>query len=388
MKKFISVICFILIAMLIFTPQGVKEITEVQAKDVDAKYYTVYDSTNPEKVVFVKGEGVFVGDEYVSSDNKLYKIIDVNDASKTGKAEYIESVKLPVISLTKKETQAVSAAAPKKVGLYHTHNDECYLNVDGTDSIYGKGGIHDVGAKFKSQLEKLGVNVVYSENLHLPHNSGAYTRSQTTATEILNTGNIAGIFDMHRDATPKKEYETTVNGEKMSKVRMVVGAANQNSAENKEFAYTIKAYADEVYPGLIKDIYIGKGNYNQQLSPRSMLFEMGCHNTEKEHVLKSTIPLSKTVDMVLFGSANAGNATLADVNLVNAAGENVSMRGLAQTTTSASTSFVWILLGGIAFYGLILGLLCAVNKDVRYKTGRFFSELFAGLGGKKRVKKS
>ena len=61
---------------------------------------------------------------------------------------------------------------------------------------------------------------------------------------------------------------------------MVVGSSSANFEENKNFAYSIKSYADSVYPGLIKDIYFGKGNYNQQLSPRAMLFEMGCENIE------------------------------------------------------------------------------------------------------------
>ncbi len=389
MKKIICYLCLIMLVSIFFVQNnnGMKEITEVYAKDVTNKYYTVYDADSPEKVIFVKGEGVNSGDEYVSNDNKLYEVIEVNEQEKIGKAKFKENVSLPVVSVRKKgKSKAVNAATQKKVGMYHTHNDECYLDIDGTDSIYGKGGIHDVGAKFKSQLEKLGIDVVYSENLHLPHNSGAYTRSQTTASELLGKGNLAGLFDLHRDATPKSEYETTVNGEKMSKVRMVVGAANQNSAENKEFAYSIKAYADEVYPGLIKDIYIGKGNYNQQLSPRAMLFEMGCHNTEKEKVLKSTVPLSKTIDMVLFGSSSASEDTLQDVDLVNAAGEAVRVRGLAQTGSAASTSFVWILLGGIGFYAAVLGIVCVFSKEVRYKTGRFFSETFAGIFGKKKRK--
>lgn len=389
MKRIVFVSLVFVLACAIMFGGNIKQVKNVYAKDVNNKYYTVYDADSPDKVIFVKGEGVNSGDEYVSSDNKLYEIIEVDEQAKTGKAKFIEKVSLPVYNVTRKNNiESVSAAAQKKIGLYHTHNDECYLDADGTDSIYGKGGIHDIGRKFKSQMEKLGVDVVYSENLHLPHNSGAYTRSQTTASQILDKGNIAGLFDMHRDATPKKEYETTVNGEQMSKVRMVVGAANQNSAENKEFAYAIKSYADEVYPGLIKDIYIGKGNYNQQLTPRAMLFEMGCHNTEKSKVLKSTIPLSKTVDMVLFGSKSASAETLGDVNLVNAAGEPVSVTGLAQTSNNASASFVWILLGGIAFYGVVLGILCAFNKEVRYKTGRFFSETFAGVFGKKKAKKS
>ena len=50
-------------------------------------------------------------------------------------------------------------------------------------------------------------------------------------------------------------YETKVNGEYMSKVRIVIGKRNQNRKANEELAYKIKAIADKAYPGLIKDIY-------------------------------------------------------------------------------------------------------------------------------------
>ena len=50
----------------------------------------------------------------------------------------------------------------------------------------------------------------------------------------------------------------------------------------------LKSVADEYYPGLIKDIFIGKGNYNQEILPDSVLLEFGTHVSDKEQVLTST----------------------------------------------------------------------------------------------------
>jgi len=359
----------------------------IKAEGKEQSYYTIYDYDDPDKVVLVKGEGINVEDEYLSSDNKLYRIVSVDNKTKTGKAEFVCDEKLPKYNVTRKKTEktnAVSAESKKKVGLYHTHNDESYLDSDGTDSVYGKGGIHDIGKEFKNKLEAKNITVVYRENLHLPHNSGAYTRSQVTASEILSTGGIDALFDMHRDSTPRSEYLTTVDGEKMSKVRMVIGSANQNYYENKDFAYAIKAYADEVYPGLIKDIYMGKGNYNQQLLSRGMLFEMGCEKIEKALVLKSVTPLAKVIDIVLYGSDNASEETLNDVKLaVNDSGKTEKITGIVQKKSTKSISFVWILLSGIAFYFLVLGIVCIFSKEARYRTKRFFSELFLRRNSRK-----
>jgi len=326
---------------------------------------------------------VAVNDEYISADNKRYIIEMVDEEERTGKAKFIENVKMPVFNVTKKnDITQVSAAENKRIGLYHTHNDECYNDADGTDSVYGKGGIHDVGAKLKAQLQNLGIEVFYDESLHLPHDSGAYTRSLSTASDLLRN-DLDAIFDVHRDATPRSEYITTVNGETMSKVRMVVGAANSNSAVNKEFALTIKAYADEVYPGLIKDIYIGKGNYNQQLFSRAMLFEFGTNVIEKDLVLRSCVPLAKTIDVVLYGTDSASEESLSDIDSENSTGDTLAtgMVGAvdAGQDTQAGLSTLWIVLISIGGVLLVFAIVMLISPKARHGVKRFFSELTAGI---------
>lgn len=354
------------------------------------EYYTIYDKNDSSKVLFMKGDNVNVDDEYISSDNRLYIIESVDESNKTGVASFKEDIKMPVYNVKRNEelSSASASVTNKKIGLYHTHNDECYNVDDGTDSIYGKGGIHDVGKTLKNNLESLGITVYYNEDLHLPHDSGAYTRSQSTASNLLRNG-LDAIFDVHRDATPRSEYITTVNGEKMSKVRMVIGSANVRSAINKEFALNIKAYADEVYPGLIKDIYIGRGNYNQQLSERALLFEMGTNLIEKDLVKKSTLPLAKTIDVVLYGTKSASSKSVADVDTNNSSGDILDTGMVGNNSTSSATnSTLWIIIGSIGGVALIFGLVCIFSKKTRYAVGRFFSELFAGIFGKKKSERN
>ena len=231
------------------------------------------------------------------------------------------------------------------------------------------------------------MNAVYSENLHLPHNSGAYARSQVTASSLLQNNNLDGIFDIHRDSTPRSEYITKVDSKTMSKVRMVVGKASANFDVNKEFAYSVKAYADAVYPNFIKDVYFGKGNYNQQLSPRSMLFEFGSENVEKKYAIESTKVLAKVLDVVLYGSENASKNSLDDAVGVSENGaSDVIIEGLAYKSSTASLGTLWAILGAVGFYAIVLVVLCLTNEKIRYKTCRFFSELFAGIFGKKKAR--
>lgn len=405
MKKCLKIFFICISLVLIATSMNFK-IQKSYAADTAKNYYVVYSDDKKANVLFYKGEDVCAGDMYLSGDNKLYEIESVDDNSKTAIAKFLRDEELPKFNVTAKskttnnnlskasaasnEFYASAKSAGKKVGVYHTHNDESYYTPDGIDSVYGKGGIHDVGKALVNNLEKLGIEVLYREDLHLPHNSGAYTRSQVTAKTLLDSGAQA-IFDIHRDSTARKYYLTNVNGEEMSYVRMVVGSSSANYEENKKFAYAIKGYADEVYPGFIKDIYIGKGNYNQQLSTNAMLFEMGCENIEKDLAIKSTENLAKIIDVVLYGSENASEKSLEDVSLTDSDGNATTIEGLANRSINNggvnSNETLYVVLGTLGAVILTFAIVMIFSKEARYRVARFFSEMFAGIFGKKSAKR-
>ena len=387
LKKVIFLLtCFCMIGGFSF-PHGGKV---VYAADTNKTYFTVYEGAKKDNVLFLKGDDVSVGDQYLSHDNKLYEIVSVDDNQKIAYTKFLKDEDLPSYNVKAKSASSSStakAAKKKKVGVYHTHNDESYYTPDGTDSVYGKGGIHDVGKALINNFKKLSVDAIYREDLHLPHNSGAYTRSQVTASALLNEG-VDAIFDIHRDSTKRSEYLTTVGGTQMSAVRMVVGKSSANFEENKKFAYSIKSYADSAYPGFIKDVYFGKGNYNQQLSTRAMLFEFGCENIEKDLAIKSTEVLAKTLDVVLYGSDGASELALKDVDLSSDNGKASVITGLVSSNgTSAkvnSNETLFVILGIVGVVLIILAIVLICSKKARYKVGRFFSEMFAGIFGKKK----
>lgn len=437
MKK-IKKLCMVIFLVLAFGFIITSPLTICYA-DTNKNYYTVYEGETKDKVLFLKGDDVSEGDKYLSKENNLYEIVKVDDDEKFAYTKFLQKEELPKYNVkarastkttslsygeeiyalarpyilakplvqakksndskvklatkisenygdSKKSRDIARAESKKKVGIYHTHNDESYYTPDGVDSVYGKGGIHDVGKALKENFTKLDIQAEYREDLHLPHNSGAYTRSQVTASALLNSG-VDAIFDIHRDSTKRSEYLTTVGGEQMSSVRMVVGSASANYEENKNFAYAIKGYADEVYPGFIKDIYIGKGNYNQQLSTRAMLFEMGCENIEKDLAIKSTSVLAKVLDVVLYGTDGASESSLNDVDLVSDTGEKSVITGLVGASSKAgvnSNQTLYVLLGVLGVVVLTITIVLVCSKKARYKVGRFFSEMFAGIFGKKK----
>lgn len=330
---------------------------------------------------------VEAGDEYIDQGNRLFKVVSVDEASLTATVELAGEE--PMLSLTALEIGRT--AQTKSVGIYVTHSDEAYEDGDGASSIdSGWTGIHDVAWALAESLEEMGVEVLFDPSVHLPHDAGAYRRSRATAVELLKQGPSA-LIDVHRDGIPDaSEYTTEVDGEEMTQVRLLVGRSNPNSATNREFAKKLKAAADSEYPGLIKDIFIGKGNYNQELMPQSILLEFGTHTSNKEEVLRSTELMADVLHTVLFGTGGSGAATQNPSQSGQGdevQGENVTgtPQGAQQEDggSGVATGIAWIVgiavLGAIAFAVISSGSLKAVPERLK----RFSSELTGGVVGKK-----
>ena len=283
-----------------------------------------------------------VGDEYIAHDNQHYVIARVDAASHTAMAESRGAYRMPDVRWLEDDSQAVSSGQ-KAVAIYCTHSDESYEPTDGDSSVTPRGGIYDVAESLKKSLEEQGVTVYSDDSTHLPHDSAAYRRSRATAEELLKNG-VDAIFDVHRDGIPDPgQYETTIDGQQASMVRLLVGRSNQNAAANKEFAAGIKAVADKLYPDLVRDIYIGKGTYNQDLSPHAVLLEFGTHTIEKERAEQATQFMASVLNKTLYGgvSGAAGNTA-----------ETASGKGVW-------TGIVWII--GLAVVGAAVFALASTG---------------------------
>lgn len=152
---------------------------------------------------------------------------------------------------------AVPAASTKSddsrklIAMYVTHSDESYVPSDGTQSVNGQGGIYDVARDFRDALQQQGIDVILDESTHLPHDSGAYRRSRQTAERLLQKGPGRDYrHSSRRHSRSERITHGSIDGENASRVRLLVGRANQNSTVNREFAKQIKAVADKQYPGL------------------------------------------------------------------------------------------------------------------------------------------
>lgn len=283
----------------------------------DEKYFRMVDEEG--NTIIETGRRMRRGDSFLAEDNRLYEVYEVeNDVARARYKKTVDissEIALPSQSPSSDLTSGTEHLNPYSsiitqgdredlsftIGIYHTHNAESYIPSDGSEYIYGQGGIHQVGVAFKEALEAKGIDVLYSERLHLPHDRGAYRRSRITAQEFIRQGPDA-VFDVHRDAAPQEAYEHEIEGEPVTRVMIVVGRANPNFAVNRNFAYDLKGYADRLYPGFLRGVFMAYGSYNQDLSPLNLLLEVGTHSSSREDAKRGINFFADVVGYYFYGS--------------------------------------------------------------------------------------
>lgn len=266
-------------------------------------FYTIVDEDNKE--IDRLGRYVYLDDEIITEDNRHYKIVKTDSKKRVATGKLMGEAELVWAGDT---TVEVLAKNKGKVGIYMTHTDESYVPTDGAASIPGNGGILKVGNVFANFLKDLGIETEISFNKHDPHDANAYHRSRKTAVQLLKNNPIA-LVDVHRDGVPDPDfYKTEVSGKPGTKVRLVVGRQNPHMEANLAFAKNIKAYFDKVSPGLIKGIFMAKGNYNQDLGPRTILIEVGTYTNSRIAAQRGVGEFAEGVSRVVGSIAGPGEA--------------------------------------------------------------------------------
>lgn len=365
------------------------DVTELR----EGQFYTMVDQQG--ETIVKSARIMHVGDQFLNNKNELYEVYEVDRDNLRATAKFVKDVDLAarqnhiepnflqaLLNRFNKGNTPISTENTGPIALYHTHSAESYVPTDGTESIEDNGGIYDVGRAFKDSLEARGINVVWSENNHDPHDAGSYKRSRRTADELLNKS-PAAVFDIHRDAVPAEQYEGEADGEEVAQIMFVVGQQNQNRDQNQRFAEGLKKVADEQNPQLIKGIFSARGNYNQDMSPRSMLLEVGTYTQDKELAIAGIESFTEVVASYIYGDDPQLSSPRENIG-----GEAQQTPAAEDTRAGGGRTILWILglaaLAAIAFLAINSGSL----KDVGGKIKNFTTKEFTNsLKGKNKLKR-
>ena len=297
---FLMIMIVSYIAHQLTSQQPAKPLPSAEVDINKSKYVTIRDTNGT--TILETGIPVSVDDEYISAENQHYVILKVegNTAVAGIKSQNTNKENINVIpsaNLLFPDNVRINTSNIS-VAIYHTHNDECYRLTSGINTRVPDGDIIKVGTALAKDLNDHGIVAVHQNNNHGPHDINAYSRSRRTAVQLLKATPDA-IFDIHRDSAPAATYLTQINGIETARIMIVLGRSNPAMSTNLEFARRIKDEADTLYPGLMRGIYMGRGDYNQDLYARSLLFEIGTEEVSLNVADKAAGCLSDVIIAVL-----------------------------------------------------------------------------------------
>ena len=220
-----------------------------------------------------------------------------------------------MIEIVRDATPAPSAAPRGSILIYHTHTHEAYRQVEGdpyvaveawrtTDSEHS---VVRVGDALANALENLGYAVVHDVTDHEQDElSTAYERSLKTLEGYEQTFDL--IVDLHRDAYSEglATAFTDELGREYAQLMLLVGRGDNYLPENKpdyegnlRFAQSVSRHANELIPGICRNVTVKVGRYNQHMGTRAILAEVGHNENTLAQALSSVDCLAKAIDAAL-----------------------------------------------------------------------------------------
>ena len=189
--------------------------------------------------------------------------------------------------------------------IFHTHTTECYELLDrdwyATNYITRTDdkarNMVRVGDAICEQLEKAGIAYIHDTEIHDAKYTGAYDRSRETIDEILKANpSIQVVLDVHRDAIQQQDGTrvkpvATIDGKKAAQIMIIAGCEDGKVTnfptweENLTFALQLQQTAETKYPGLMRPILFSARKYNMDITPCSVLLEMGSDSNTLEEAV-------------------------------------------------------------------------------------------------------
>lgn len=160
----------------------------------------------------------------------------------------------------------------------------------------------------KEKLNDLGIGTIVNESnlaefirINNWSHKDSYKASRIFILDAKNKYDTLEYYiDIHRDAINKKESTVKIGGKTYAKTLFVVGLENSNYVKNLELVTTLNAKINELYPGLSRGILKKEGKgvdgvYNQDISPRCILIEIGGYESTFEEVMMSVDAIAKVL---------------------------------------------------------------------------------------------
>lgn len=183
---------------------------------------------------------------------------------------------------------AASINEKNNIVIFHTHGTEAFLELEDskyrtTDENYNILGI---GKQIASYLQRYGINAIHLKDYNdYPKYNLSYKNSNQSVKKVLSPNKRNIIVDIHRDGAEENSYyeevlakvkSIAIENKSAATCTLVIGEKNANYEELKSNAKVFFEIAEDLYPGLFRNIIIRPGAYfNQYISDDALLIEIG-----------------------------------------------------------------------------------------------------------------
>lgn len=293
----------------------IRMLTDINASDPKSLLAREYPGFETERTALIRPGATM----NASAEPKDHGVIEAeagnNSNSKGQNTSPSEHTAAPPVKTVPKSNPAVNAGGQlttghdKVVFIYHSHNRESWipeLKNSGKDPSDAAINVTLLGKRLQQKLEAQGIGaqssaVDYPSAIKDFNWVLSYKYSKETVKEAMTSNKkLTYFFDIHRDSQPRKHTTVTINGKSYAKVMFIVGQGNPNWRKNEQFANKIHEAFEKNYPGISRGIWgktsaNGNGEYNQSLSPNSIVIEVGGVDNTLEESYRTIDALAKTI---------------------------------------------------------------------------------------------
>lgn len=232
-----------------------------------------------------------------------------------------EKIQIQIAAIELDEAPIALTGEGPQILVYHSHSREAYMQdpanpYKAAEAFRSNDLDHTVvkvGEVLTDHLNRLGIPTIHDRTEHEQRNfSGSYARSlETLKRQMADHESLQIFLDIHRNAYERKNPDDEVvliHGERVAKVFVVIGTGEgllggfeerPNWQENAKFAIKLTNTINELYPGLAKRVHYKNGRYNQHVSTRAILIEVGSNFTTQAEAKRATQYLAEALSKIV-----------------------------------------------------------------------------------------
>ncbi len=241
--------------------------------------------------------------------NNPTSILDINFLNQNAvevNGEHVDNydpIKLEKVTKYIKDPNPIIVEHPR-VYIYNSHQLENY-NASNLEIYNIQPNVMMASYMLKEKLNNLGIpSIVEEANLtefmrinHWQHKD-SYKASRIFILDAKNKYDTLEYYiDIHRDSIRENLSTAIINDKRYAKVLFLIGLDNPNYKSNLKLTENINKIINKKYPGLSRGIYKKQGKgvdgvYNQDISSKAILIEVGGVDNTIEDVLNTVEALS------------------------------------------------------------------------------------------------